>query len=111
MTLGEKIKIYRLKKKFSQQDLGELSETHQKNISKYEQDMVIPSAITLKKIADALAVSTDFLLGSEDNTVIKDVTLLKYFKEIDNMPDDVKQALLKVIDAYVRDYKTQQAYS
>lgn len=111
MTLGEKIKIYRLKKKFSQQDLGELAETHQKNISKYEQDLVIPSAITLKKIADALTVSTDFLLGGEDSNAIKDVALLKYFKDIDSMPDSVKQALLKVIDAYVRDYKTQKAYS
>lgn len=111
MTLGEKIKIYRLKKKFSQQDLGNLVETHQKNISKYEQDAVIPSATTLKKIADALEVSTDFLLGGDNDNVIKDITLLKYFKEIDNMPDDNKQALLKVIDAYVRDYKTQKAYS
>ncbi len=111
MTLGEKIKIYRLKKKFSQQDLGEIAETHQKNISKYEQDLVIPSAVTLKKIADALQVSTDFLLGGEDSNAIKDVNLLKYFKEIDNMPDDAREALLKVIDAYVRDYKTQKAYS
>ena len=111
MTLGEKIKIYRLKKKFSQQDLGELAETHQKNISKYEQDLVIPSAVTLKKIADAIEVSTDFLLGGQDSNSIKDTSLLKYFKEIDNMPDNTKQALLKVIDAYVRDYKTQKAYS
>ena len=111
MTLGEKIKIFRLKKKFSQQNLGELTETHQKNISKYEQDLVIPSAVTLKKIADALEVTTDFLLGSEDTNTIKDTSLLKYFKEIDNMPDDIKDSLLKVIDAYVRDYKTRQAYA
>ena len=67
--------------------------------------------MTLKKIADALSVSTDFLLGGEDSNVIKDVALLKYFKEIDNMSDTAKEALLKVIDAYVRDYKTQKAYS
>ena len=72
--------------------------------------MVIPSAVTLKKIADALEVTTDFFLGSEDTNVIKDTSLLKYFKEIDNMPDDIKDFLPKVIDAYVRDYKTRKAY-
>lgn len=111
MILGEKIKIYRLKKKFSQQDLGELTETYQKKISKYEQDLVIPPAITLKKITDTLTVSTDFLLGEEYNNAIKDVTLLKYFKSIDNVPGGVKQTLLKVIGTYVRDYKTQKTYS
>jgi len=41
MNLGERIKISRQKKKMSQQDLGNLAETHQKNISKYEQNLVI----------------------------------------------------------------------
>lgn len=86
MTLGEKIKLYRNKKKISQLDLGKLAKTHQKNISKYEQNLVIPSAITLKAIADALDFTTDFLLGNEENN-IKDTELLKQFKEVDNLPD------------------------
>ncbi len=110
MNLGERIKISRQKKKMSQQDLGNNAETHQKNISKYEQNTVVPSAITLKKIADALEVTTDYLLGGDNDNVIKDTQLLAYFKAIDTMPDDIKSSLLKVIDAYVRDYKTQQAY-
>ncbi len=111
MDLGERIKICRQKKKMSQQDLGSISETHQKNISKYEQNMVVPSAITLKKIADALEVTTDYLLGGDNDNIIKDIKLLAYFKAIDTMPDDIKDSLLKVIDAYIRDYKTQQAYA
>ncbi|MBQ0738622.1 hypothetical protein [Aquimarina celericrescens] len=50
-------------------------------------------------------------MGSDDTNAIKDTSLLKYFKEIDNMPDDIKDSLIKVIDAYVRDYKTRQAYA
>ena len=53
MTLGEKIRIARMHKNISQQELGNIAETHQKNISKYEQNLVVPSATTLKKIADA----------------------------------------------------------
>lgn len=110
MDLGERIKISRQKKKMSQQDLGNSAETHQKNISKYEQNMVVPSAITLKKIADALEVTTDYLLGGDNDNVVKDTQLLAYFKAIDAMPDGIKDSLLKVIDAYIRDYKTQLAY-
>lgn len=110
MTLGEKIKLARMQKKISQQELGDAAETHQKNVSKYEKDLVIPSAITLKKIADALEVTTDYLLGHEDNVAIKDTALLKQFKEVDTMPDDEKKALMKVISAYIRDFRTKAAY-
>lgn len=110
MTLGEKIKIVRSKKKISQQDLGNLAKTHQKNISKYEQDLVVPSAITLKAIADALDVTTDYLLGNEENT-IKDTELLRQFKEVDNLPDHLKNSLLEVIKAFTRDFKNRQSYS
>ena len=51
-----------------------------------------------------------YLLGGDNDNVIKDTQLLAYFKAIDTMPDDIKGSLLKVIDAYVRDYRTQQAY-
>jgi transcriptional regulator with XRE-family HTH domain len=110
MTLGEKIKIIRSKKKISQQDLGNLAKTHQKNISKYEQDLVVPSATTLKAIADVLEVTTDYLLGNEENA-IKDTELLKQFKEVDNLPDDLKHSILDVIKAFTRDFRSRQAYT
>jgi transcriptional regulator with XRE-family HTH domain len=111
MTLGEKIKIARLKVKLSQSQLSEVADTHQKNISKYEKDLVIPSAVTLKKIADALDVTTDYLLGDENSNNIKDTALLKQFKEIDKMNDEDKNALTKVISAFIRDTHARQTYA
>ena len=111
MTLGEKIKLARAKKKMSQQELGKLADTHQKNISKYEQDLVVPSALTLKSIADTLEVTTDYLLGNGQQEVIQDIALLRLFRTIDTMPDDNKTALVKVIEAYIRDFKTMTAYA
>lgn len=110
MTLGERIKLIRQQKKLSQQELGEKAGIHQKNISKYEKDDVAPSALTLKAIADILEVTTDYLLGN-DAAVIKDTALLKQFKDIDNMPDKEKNSIMSVINAFIRDFKTQQAYS
>lgn len=57
-----------------------------------------------------LYVTTDFLLGNEENN-IKDTELLKQLKEVDNLPDDLKKSLLNVIKAFTRDFKNKQAYS
>ncbi len=111
MTLGEKIKLARMQKKISQQKLGEEAGTHQKNISKYEQNLVIPSAITLKRIADCLEVTTDYLLGNEYQDTIKDTALLKQFKEVDHLEEKEKNALMTVISAFIRDARTRQAYA
>ncbi len=111
MTLGEAIKLTRMQKKMSQQQLADKAEVHQKNISKYENNDVVPSAITLKAIADSLEVTTDYLLGGEQETAIKDTALLKQFKDIDNMPDTEKNALVSVISAYIMYHKTKQAFA
>jgi len=50
------------------------------------------------------------LLGN-DAAVIKDTALLKQFKDIDNMPDKEKNSIMSVINAFIRDFKTQQAYA
>jgi transcriptional regulator with XRE-family HTH domain len=111
MSLGQRIKMTRIQRKLSQSELARMAEVHQKNISKYENDGVVPSATTLKAIADALDVTTDYLLGSEREDAIQDKTLLKYLREVDQMPDDLRQAIIKVLDACIRDAKTRKAYS
>ncbi len=104
MTLGERIKIVRIQKKINQQELAKDANVHQKNISKYETNGVIPSAMTLKSIANVLGVSTDYLLGNKSDKDIKDNILFRYFMEIDKMPDDSKKALMTVIEAYIKNY-------
>ena len=88
-----------------------MAKTHQKNISKYEQDLVVPSAVTLKRIADALQVTTDYLLGNELENTIKDTALLKQFKEVDNLKDEDKNVLMKVIENYILAAKTRSSFA
>lgn len=111
MTLGEKIKFTRNQRKMSQADLANEAGVHQKNISKYENDGVVPSATTLKAIASSLNVTTDYLLGEDNDSAIRDTALLKSFKEVDKMPEEFKSSLVDVIQAYVRDFKTRKAYA
>jgi len=78
---------------------------------KYEKDLVIPSATTLKSNADALEVTTDYLLGNEEAGNIEDTALLKQLKDVDNMPDKEKDTLMFVISAFIRDFKTKKAHA
>jgi transcriptional regulator with XRE-family HTH domain len=105
------LKLARLEKKLSQQQLADMAGIHQKNISKYENNSVVPSATTLKGISDALEVTTDFLLGAESENTIRDKALLSQFKEVDSSSASDKSALMTVISAFIRDAKTRLAYN
>jgi len=112
MTLGSKIKLVRQQKKMSQTELSELSGVMQKNISRYEQDTSVPSATALKKIAFALQVTTDYLLGENDEDVqIQDKDLFQTFQAIQNMTGETKEVVTTFLDLVIRDYKAKQAYA
>jgi transcriptional regulator with XRE-family HTH domain len=111
-TLGEKIRVVRQKKGLSQIELAENAGIYQKNISRYENDTTDPSASALKKIADALGVTTDYLLSNSDEEVkINDKELLEKFEVIQNMSGKTKEAAITLIDLVIRDYKTKQAFA
>ena len=112
MTLGSKIKNVRQQKKMSQNELAEASGVLQKNISRYEQDTSAPSATAIKKIADALEITTDFLLSDDtEEVLIKDKDLLQKFEVIQNMGGDTRQVVNTFLDLIIRDHKAKQAYS
>ena len=64
----------------------------------------------IKKIADALQVSTDTFLSDEKIT-IQDKELLKKFEVIQNMTGETKQMVMNLIDLAIRDFKAKQAYA
>jgi transcriptional regulator with XRE-family HTH domain len=74
-----------------------------------------PPAEVLKKIADALDTSVDFLINgnTEDKAkaALNDAEVIRYFKEVDNLPNEDKSALLRVIGGFLRDVKAKQAYA
>jgi hypothetical protein len=44
------------------------------------------------------------------NTLL-DAALIKQFQEIELLPNDEKETLLKVVTAYIRDFKAKQNYA
>ena len=63
MTIGENIRLYRKRRKMTQNQFGKAIGLDQSNISDYECGKYIPGIFNLLSIADVLEVSLDELVG------------------------------------------------
>jgi len=109
MTLGQHITALRKDKKLSQSELGKKAGTSGDLIGRYERDKVKPSIEVIIKIADALNVSIDYLVGNTSFELNQD--MLKRFQEVSILPENAKKQIYMVMDALIRDFKTGQAYA
>ena len=44
-------------------------------------------------------------------STLKDAELVKEFKKLDQLPEEEKKTILKVVSALIRDFNTKQAYA
>jgi transcriptional regulator with XRE-family HTH domain len=65
-TLGDRIRMHRARLRLSQTDLGKQVGLSTNGVSLIEQGKVDPRASLIRAIADALGVSTDYLLGRKN---------------------------------------------
>lgn len=110
MTIAERLRLTRQQKKLSQTELAEMAHVNKKSLSRYELGSSIPPADALKALADALGVSTDYLL-SEEYVTIKDKELLKKFEVIQNIDGETKSVIDNFLDLVIRDFKARKAYA
>ena len=98
--------------KLSQSALAKLIGVHHSIIGRYERGEAKPTIDVVTKMAQALKTTVSFLLGeNEDATLFQDPAMLQRFKDIIQLPDDDKAALLRNVDAFLRDAKTRVAYA
>lgn len=76
----------------------------------YERSEASPSIDVAKKIADALEVSLDYLAGGTDKAAL-DKQTLKLIEDIEELEPAVKDKLIFLANAIIRDAKTGKAYS
>jgi len=103
--LGNRILSLRKSKNWSQSDLAKKIGISYAQIGRYETKGAQPSAEVLKKIAEALDTTTDFLMyGDKDEKAkasIKDTELLHQFIEVDKMNKEDKITIKNLIDAFI----------
>lgn len=109
MTFGERVIKIRKEKKLSQNQLGKLANMSGDMLGKYERGEMKPNIDTATKIAKALEVSLDYLVGNGESKVIEK-GMLNRIEQINSMPDDLKNHVLHFIDMSIRDFKAKQAY-
>ena len=110
METGKIIATLRDKKGLSQTELADKSGVSRVMIGKYERGEAIPSIDAAKKIADALEVSLDYLVGEGINSKL-DKQALKRLQDLELLEDDKKKTLFDLIDTYIRDAKTRRAHA
>lgn len=109
MKLGEKIKFARERAGMTQAELGKTCETTKQTIYKYETGVVTNIPLDrLQQMADALGVSSAYLMGWEEETsdepllTEEEIELVDLFRLI---PKDAQQTILHKLRAYADSLK------
>jgi len=110
LNIGERITELRKKKNWSQSDLAKAIEASRDIIGKYERNDNSPSIEMALKLAKVFNVSVDYLLG-EGKHANYDKETIKRLEDIQNLDEDTKHTLFKIVDTFLRDAKARQAYS
>ena len=115
MSFELRLKQARTNKGYSKSDLANLIGVHYSQIGRYENKGAQPSAEVLGKLANALEVTTDFLMnGTADNlanNTLSDKELLNQFKYIEKLPEADKSVIKILLDAFITKKQIQQLAS
>src|ERR1019366_9404596 len=104
-SFGQRLTEAREAKGFTKDKLGKLIKIHYSQVGRYERNEASPSADALKKMANALNVSTDYLMNGTTADLaaenINDKTLINQFNRIIELSEDNKTVVSKLIDAFL----------
>jgi len=101
MKLGEKLKKLRKDKKFTLEELAEIAGPSKSYIWELEnKNPPKPSADTLLKLANALDVTLDYLLDTENEISEGDAIDAKFYRRYQKMDSKTKEKIRDMIDIW-----------
>ncbi len=109
ISFNKRLAELRRDKKLSQEELASSIGVHANILGRYERDEAKPSIEVASKLADALDVSLDYLVGKSNTLVDKDIA--SKILTIQKLPNTDKEHILFTLDAMLRDAKARLAYS
>ena len=106
MTIGNRIRNLRKNKHLTQTDLAKMINVSQQTITKWENDNAEPSGSAVKSLAKVLNVSSDYILGieNEDFTVEQALNSVMSF-DGKPMTDNDREIIEGIIRAYMSNKK------
>jgi transcriptional regulator with XRE-family HTH domain len=114
----QRLRELRQQRDLTQQELAKRSAIHYTHIGRYESGKSMPSADTLRRIAEALGTTVDFLMdGAAHDTAkarLHSRALIGRFQEVEKLPDDQQAIIMQLMDAFLamhqlRAYTSKQA--
>jgi len=109
---AQRLRELRKQKGLSQTELGERVGVHYTHIGRYERGVSRPGADTLKRLADALGVSGDYLLeGAVEEAAqarFEDRELLRQFQEVEKLPEEDKAVVKRFLEAFLTKKQLQE---
>ena len=110
LSIGNKIIILRKDKSWSQVELAKQISASREIISRYERNESQPSIDMIIKMANAFGVTIDYLTGQSVNASF-DLETVERINDIQKMDTNTKSVLFNVIDTYIQNFKTKQAFA
>lgn len=96
---------------WSQPELGKKVGTSGAIIGRYERGEITPSIEVAKKLADAFAVTLDYLVDDKKlPNILQNQPMLERWQAIDSLAPAEQERILSVMDSLIRDTKARQAY-
>ncbi len=109
MDLGKRILDLRKQKGLTREKLGKKIGTSGAIIGRYERNERTPSVEIARKMALALDVSLDYLVGNTE--LLLDNSIIKKIEDIQKLPTKDKEHLLYLVDNVLQNVKTKQAFA
>ena len=105
MNIGNRISSSRKEKGLSRDELAKKVGTSNAIIGRYERDEMNPSVEMAAKIANALEVSLDYLVGSS-SLVLKDQKMAYRLELLQKIGSEHRERILYVLDTLLKDAQT-----
>ena len=111
-TLGKRIQDKRKQLGLSQTELAKKIEISYAQLSRYENKGTQPPAEVLNRFAIVLDTTVDFLINGEKfekaRATLKDSELLRQFHDLEQLDEEDKNVVKKLIDAFITKKKLEQ---
>jgi transcriptional regulator with XRE-family HTH domain len=102
---AERLRTLRKQLGLSQTELGKRVGVHYTHIGRYETGKSEPLTDTLKKLADVLKVTTDYLIDGSTQEVaqtrLTDNDLIIAFRQVEKLSDHDKMIVKRLLDAFL----------
>jgi transcriptional regulator with XRE-family HTH domain len=113
LAFGRRLKELRKRRGLAQKELATAIGVHPLQVSKYETGANFPTVAKVIAIAQMLQVGMDQLFGDivPDDTHVRNLRLLRRFRDLETLPKDDQETAVKLIDALIAKGKIRKLVS